>query len=243
MGFMDGMAAWLKHIIAVVLLASLVDLLLPNKTMQRYVRLVAGLFVLLTVATPVLQGIKGDFGQKLAADMESAQRSPDYAPDQLAQIEADGAKLRGKQQSLAADLVAAELSATIRSAVASSEHRAVKRVDVKTGLDQNGQWAVETVAIVLESPQATSADDGQNRPIADVKPIAPVGVDIAIEPSANPSPDDRAEEAQPAAGSDSADKPDQATQQRIAAFVAARFGIVADKVVVTQSRSAEETRS
>jgi stage III sporulation protein AF len=68
-GLIEGLSDWLRQIIAVVLLASLIDLLLPNRTMQKYVRLVAGLFILMTVATPILHWMKGDFSSKLAESL------------------------------------------------------------------------------------------------------------------------------------------------------------------------------
>ena len=52
---MEALAAWLKQIIVVVLLATFIDLLLPNRTMQRYVKLVVSLFILMTILTPVMQ--------------------------------------------------------------------------------------------------------------------------------------------------------------------------------------------
>ena len=41
----EALGVWLRQVVAAVLLAALIDLLLPNRTMQRYVRLVAGLFI------------------------------------------------------------------------------------------------------------------------------------------------------------------------------------------------------
>ena len=61
---------WLRDIIAVILLAGLVELLLPSKAMQRYARLVVGLFILLTILSPILSLIQGDISSKLNEGME-----------------------------------------------------------------------------------------------------------------------------------------------------------------------------
>ena len=52
---MEALAGWLTQIILVVLLATFVDLILPNRSMQRYVKLVVSLFILMTILSPVLQ--------------------------------------------------------------------------------------------------------------------------------------------------------------------------------------------
>ncbi|MDF2964171.1 MAG: hypothetical protein K0S39_5906, partial [Paenibacillus sp.] len=50
---MDWLGSWLKSIILVILLATFVDILLPNQTMQRYVKTVMSLFILLTLLQPL----------------------------------------------------------------------------------------------------------------------------------------------------------------------------------------------
>ncbi|MEK3721657.1 stage III sporulation protein AF [Paenibacillus sp. FSL H8-0034] len=50
---MGWLSDWLKSIIMVILLATFVDILLPNQTMQRYVKTVISLFILLTLLQPL----------------------------------------------------------------------------------------------------------------------------------------------------------------------------------------------
>jgi stage III sporulation protein AF len=50
---MGWLSDWLKSIIMVILLATFVDILLPNQTMQRYVKTVISLFILLTLLQPI----------------------------------------------------------------------------------------------------------------------------------------------------------------------------------------------
>ncbi|SFK93912.1 stage III sporulation protein AF [Paenibacillus sp. 1_12] len=50
---MGWLSDWLKSIIVVILLATFVDILLPNQTMQRYVKTVVSLFILLTLLQPI----------------------------------------------------------------------------------------------------------------------------------------------------------------------------------------------
>ncbi|MDR1701756.1 MAG: stage III sporulation protein AF [Sporomusaceae bacterium] len=45
---------WIRGIIFVVLFAAFLDLLLPNSSMQKFVRVIMGLFIMLSVLNPVL---------------------------------------------------------------------------------------------------------------------------------------------------------------------------------------------
>lgn len=46
--------SWVKYIIFVVLFASFLELLLPNSSMQRFVRVIMGLFIMLAILNPVI---------------------------------------------------------------------------------------------------------------------------------------------------------------------------------------------
>ena len=241
MGLMDGLSGWLRQIIAVLLLASIVDLLLPNRTMQRYVRLVAGLFVLLTVATPVLNWIKGDFGSKLADGLVSVERSPRGAPEQLAMIEAEGAKLRDKQAVRAANLVSTKLAAAIREDVEANEGRKVSGVDVRTAKDDGGGWKVTGVTIVLEASAA--ADPETSKPAGDIarvkgiEPIPDIDIRVGVGVGSDAGEDGgESEEAVEAMAQGAAIDPK--TESRVVSLVSAKFGIAPGAIEVTEAAAA-----
>lgn len=52
---------WIKNIVVVIILAMFLELLLPKSEMQKYVKMVLGLLVILLVLNPVLDLIKQDF--------------------------------------------------------------------------------------------------------------------------------------------------------------------------------------
>jgi len=49
---------WVKTIIFVVLFASFLELLLPNSSMQRFVRVIMGLFIMLVILNPVIDVVQ-----------------------------------------------------------------------------------------------------------------------------------------------------------------------------------------
>lgn len=229
MSLMQGLADWLRQIVAVVLLATLVDLLLPNKTMQRYVRLVAGLFILLTVASPVLQWVKGDFGSRLAAGLQAVELSPGGAAGELARIKEEGGKLRESRMDASAELAAAKLEEAIRGDLVQVGGQSVRSVDVDVARMPDGSLNVGKVVVSLRetadmpvtggSPAGSSSSGPA--PVAEVEPVAPVIVEI---PQETADPSDVPEE--------SGHSADRQTLLRISSFISARFGISTDRVEV-----------
>ncbi|CAM3787951.1 stage III sporulation protein AF [Cohnella lubricantis] len=254
---MAELAAWLGRIVAVVLLVSLVDLILPNQTMQRYVRLVAGLLVLLTVATPVLSWFRSDFSEKLSANIGAVQLSYGRDEEALAQIETEGQRLSEAWNEQAARLATARLSAEIRAAVEEAGFGAVRSVDVQTEPDGSGVPRVSRVELTMSEAEAgmnagISESEEDSAPIADVEPVAPV--DIRIDEMAGSDADAGAgagartdagagdggsekPDNVPAAASEGAKAEDAELSGRVAALLQTRFGVAPERVIVWKAAS------
>lgn len=92
---MAWLGGWLREIVIIVLLAAFVDLLLPSRSMERYVRLVLSLLILLTLLSPVVSLLKGDAAAELSAAMGLG--GPEKAADEeLAKIMAEGQRIDRK---------------------------------------------------------------------------------------------------------------------------------------------------
>lgn len=62
MGFL---IEWVTNIIIFILLATVIDMLLPNSSMQRYTKMVTGLLLIAVLLGPVLKLISSDFEEAL----------------------------------------------------------------------------------------------------------------------------------------------------------------------------------
>ena len=64
------MSDWLKQIVLLVLIATFIDLLLPNNRLDRYVKLVMGLLIILAMLSPVFQLLSEDHDLRSFAFLE-----------------------------------------------------------------------------------------------------------------------------------------------------------------------------
>ncbi|TYP77872.1 stage III sporulation protein AF [Paenibacillus methanolicus] len=180
---LDWLAGWLRQIIAVVLLAGIVDLLLPNKAMQRYVRLVAGLIILLTILSPIIGMLHGDFGMKLHERFDVWLTSaPDkqYKMPTLQDIQRDAEEMKRKQEDAAAALAEKNLAAAMAEEITKKTGLAVERV--KVSLDREGSASeakLASVAVTLIPPEETSSPGvSSERPIGEVGAVQPVEIKV-----------------------------------------------------------------
>jgi stage III sporulation protein AF len=63
---MDLLKEWVTNIILFILLATVIDMLLPNTNMQKYTKMVTGLLLIAIILTPIFKLISRDFETTLA---------------------------------------------------------------------------------------------------------------------------------------------------------------------------------
>jgi stage III sporulation protein AF len=251
---MAWLSDWLRDIIAVILLAVFVELLLPNKAMQRYARLVVGLFILLTILSPILKLIQSDIGAKLDEGMKSwseTAMSKEVQMTGLNQITRDAEAMRQKRSLDAARLTERTLEASIQNELSERTEAPVAEVDaVLKWVTVSGEQTpyISQVVVTLK------AVDDKSGPAngSEVEAVQPVIVDVEIDPidgeispaggnESNSNGDiEKAEEAMEAEGKWS--RADPATASSISSLITKGWGVDADQIVVRQPAQQKTAR-
>lgn len=73
------LSGWLRDIVLIILLATFVDLLIPNNSLQRYVKVVVSLIILLTILSPVISFLKEDRAVNQALEQASGKKDGSQA--------------------------------------------------------------------------------------------------------------------------------------------------------------------
>ncbi|PWW05659.1 stage III sporulation protein AF [Paenibacillus cellulosilyticus] len=191
---MDWLSGWLRDIITVILLAAIVDLLLPNKAMQRYARLVVGLIVLLTILSPLIRLFAGNFNERVEDSMTAWEQAGSINSVQmptLQQISKEAQRLSSERQRQAASLAERELGIAMAQEVDSRLGSTGTAVMVK--LSEDGK-SIASVLITIPPPEEQQADD-QTDEAADnsVQPID-IAVSVTVDEVTSASSGDRGEE-------------------------------------------------
>ncbi|WP_238540513.1 stage III sporulation protein AF [Paenibacillus mucilaginosus] len=137
---MDWLSDWLRSIILVILLATFVDLLLPNAAMQRYVRTVISLFLLLTLLQPLftLFSGRGELNGRLTAALFE-QNGPGSAGESLAAIQTRAETLKRSQEQEAHKLVRQQVAELMKRKLESASGVEVRSIRVETEAGADGQ--------------------------------------------------------------------------------------------------------
>lgn len=181
---MDWLAGWLKTVIMVIMLATFVDLLLPSNTMQRYVKTVLSLFILLTLLTPVLQLFQKDWDMdKLLSSAEKEQNEKTMLAGgfgnqtqmkSLAAITKDATKIQDAEQKKTQQLVQTQLAGLIKEDLQKQTEWPVQEVQVLVQVDNNGKPSITSVKVTLDDIETKKQLTNKNNSIAAMEPVKPV---------------------------------------------------------------------
>jgi stage III sporulation protein AF len=176
---MEWLNAWMKKIILLVLLAAFLDLILPNTNLQRYVKMVMGLILLLTILSPVFVVFnlsQDDLAFKLSRyqdDFQNASRT-DWEP--LAK------RLLGRQEEQVTSYVKNQMESTIRQQVKRASGTEPEAVEVTLDTTDPKNPTIRHIAVTFGGGEEASTA-GQA-----VKPIEPVIIRVGNEQPVNAAP-------------------------------------------------------
>lgn len=176
---MQWLNDWLKTVITIVMFAAFVDLLLPSSKMQRYVKTVLSLFILLTLLSPVLDLFRNDWSvDKLLAEAEQKQQENGKtlvgSNNSLQAITEQGQRLRDSQDQQAMILAEKQLVEAIKESIRTETAYEAEQVLVSTGDDAQGNRYIKSISAVLSDKVIVTEAKPQEdkaKPIASIKPV------------------------------------------------------------------------
>lgn len=168
---MTWLSEWLKEIIFVVLIAVFLDLLLPNRSMERYVKFIVSLLILLTMLSPVMRLFAPDAKEKLeAAFSNSFSGLEEEGKHSTEVILQEGEELRKKREAEAMQWAGEEVARQMQAQIERETNQPVARV------------TVELEAEKVDNPGSAAGTEQQvQRPV-----VKKVEVVLAATPSGVP---------------------------------------------------------
>ncbi|MED5017564.1 stage III sporulation protein AF [Paenibacillus chibensis] len=191
---MTWLSSWLKEIIMVVLLASFVDLILPSRSMERYVKLVLSLLILLTLLSPLIKLLTDAADIKLAGAFNrfNQQSAAGGSKGSLQQIMEQAQQLKNQQNQQSLEWAAREIAAQMQEQIRKQNGQNTAEVSVilgmdgmdrNSGADQNPY--IKGVTVVLRPEDEAAAKQGgvDPEPGQDIRidPVKPVQVEVQMD--------------------------------------------------------------
>lgn len=197
---MEWLSGWLRELILVVLLATFVDMLLPNRSMERYVKLVLSLLILLTLITPLINLLSSEPDARLKEALRDWTKDGGQIQAMtLDDILDEGEKLHKQQDIKAKEWAAKEVADQIKEQIERETELPVESVSVILGTEKKTEKSAELTSITsVKVKMGQSNEDRQvtmsleNGPI-EITPVDqnPISVRISDPAKEEYAPEER----------------------------------------------------
>jgi len=157
MGFITG---WITNIVLFILLAIIIELLLPNSSMQKYVKMVIGLLLIVIILNPLFSILSSDIDELMA----SIKISPVQDEKNIENlIEMKKKEIQASNHAYILEQTAVQMKTQVEEELVENYDLTVDHVDL-TMDDENEE--IVSVEVILSDSQANA-----NTEIPVVKPV------------------------------------------------------------------------
>ncbi len=208
---MEFLGEWLKEIIVVVLFAVFIDLLLPNRSMERYVKFVVSLLILLTLLSPVMRIFSSDAKQKIETAFAESWSSLDGTDtkESTETILWQGEQLRKQREAEALQWAGEEAARQMKEQIERTTGQPVERVTVilterlaPADAEEDSKMNTEQAVPSIRSVEVIMKVDAEAPELSDtsrkieIQPVGKIKVEISEgqgeavkkQDSGNPNP-------------------------------------------------------
>lgn len=175
---MQWISDWLREIVLVILLAAFIDLMLPNSTMQRYVKVVISLFILLTILSPIIELFKSDLEfvdwQEQAVEIDTIQP--------LDSILKKGEEMRLNNEQHSVQFVESQMAEMMKKDLETEFPGKIRKVDVMTHINaEKNTLEIKAVEVTLiPEEEQTEGGNSSADSMKSIELVEPVIVEINV---------------------------------------------------------------
>jgi stage III sporulation protein AF len=150
---LDFITEWITNIILFVLLATVIDMLLPNSKMQKYAKMVTGLLLIAIIVTPIFKLISTDFETTMAM-------LPEWKVHQDAEmknlIESKKKEIESSQQAYILQTMAVQMEKEAKEELMNQYGAKIAKIDLllNEGNRESFPENLEKVIVKIEKPDS-----------------------------------------------------------------------------------------
>ncbi|MFC0561621.1 stage III sporulation protein AF [Halalkalibacter alkalisediminis] len=181
------MTEWLTNIILLILLATILELMLPNSNMQRYVKMVVGLLLLVVMLQPLLSIFTEDVDEWLFSLSNATEQTEKSINNQ---INLQKREIELGQRAYHLEQVAVQLEREVAETLLEQHELIIKHVNVKLdddALEQVDSFdqqmneeqminALKAIHVYVQSASESTVEQERSR---DVSPVQVVHIDTS----------------------------------------------------------------
>lgn len=174
---MGYITEWLTTIILLILFATVLELMIPNSAMQRYVKMVVGLMLLVVMLQPLLSIFQEDVDSWLfALTTEETNRAEQNVTNS---INLQKREIELGQRAYISEQVAVQLESQVAEMLEEEHHVNIAQVEVELAEDAEGPFTEQQIKAVHVEVQELEREDDLE-PADAVEAVEVVRIDTSL---------------------------------------------------------------
>ncbi|MYL63157.1 stage III sporulation protein AF [Bacillus hwajinpoensis] len=152
---MAVITGWITNIIVLILLATVLELLLPNSNMQRYVKMVIGLMLMAVILSPILTIFTKDFDSMLRS---AALTDPTPDARMENQIESKKSEIQASNAAYIEEQMAVQMKSQVEKELRDQFNLEITHVGLELK-DAEGEKNIEQIAVTVSKAVEKDVQD------------------------------------------------------------------------------------
>ncbi|MCK8825455.1 stage III sporulation protein AF [Fuchsiella alkaliacetigena] len=149
---------WLKNLIVIILLTSFIELLLPQSSLEKYTRIVFGLFILIAILNPLLSFLDAGYNYNFQNITQVLTVSEESKQEDLAEIMRQGESLRESNQKLLQEDYEAKVARQMEALLSFDDSLPPLATKVNLGADNEIKQIVVQLEPEVEKSEAAKVN-------------------------------------------------------------------------------------
>ncbi|MBM7651572.1 stage III sporulation protein AF [Neobacillus cucumis] len=149
---MDFIKEWVTNIILFILLATVIDMLLPNSSMQKYTKMVTGLLLIAIILTPIFKLISNDF----ETNISSISIFPSSGEKNIkSSIELKKKEIQASQHAYILEEMAVQLKKDVKEELMNQYGLEIEKIDLAVNDESDKAFPenLQKVTVLLKQPE------------------------------------------------------------------------------------------
>lgn len=149
----DFISAWAKQIVVAVIIATIIEMLIPNGNSRKYIKTIIGIFILFNIVTPVIDKVTNG-----SLNIDSIINMDEYAK-QMEIKENEFTNFEINNTTNVKDIYMNNLKRDIKSKLESKEC-IVNSIDIS--IDEKNEYKIRKIILNLKKSKKTNNDKNEN---------------------------------------------------------------------------------
>lgn len=163
---MDLLMDWVTQIVIFLILAAIIDLLMPNNAMKKYIQFVAGLILILIFLKPVLSVFDININETIEASLRQTLQSTEMTEDMDGLIKIKKSEIESSQDAYILEEMAVQLKKIGEEPLAEKHQATI--IDVQFKFNESGKTEFESLEEIIVYLAESEEKEGAVDDVADV---------------------------------------------------------------------------